>query len=509
MTTLDYTFQTSGAPTALNLVNAPVANMALGSLQAVQADAWFNSSPVDVSQVATYTARSGSTNVFSVNSGGIITANGNGVDLLDVSYGGLTAAAQIAVGACTYALNPSNQIVPDTGGTVVIQVTTQPGCAWTASGGASWLPLTQPSGSGSSTLSLMAAANHTGGAQTALVTLGAITVLVTQAATACNYGLSQTQIDAPAAGMTGTVNVTTSCPVIASSDQSWLTATPQGSSVAYTIAPNDGASQRIAILTIGTATVSVTQSGSTSPSGPTINSNGIVNNGSFAPGGAALSEGIIAAIFGTNLTDGTSCLQPTCFPAFSNGKLNTMLDGAEVTVNGTLAPILYASPTQIGIQVPEEVTGNLASVQVRVGGLVSPATMVAIAPVAPGIFFTSVAGANLGAINHADGSAVTAMNPAKTGELVILYATGLGALKTAVSTGELPNGADATAAPVTVTIDGVAVNPDFAGLSGCCVGENQVNVRIPASTRSGDNIPILLTVEGKSSNTVVTSIRGQ
>ena len=41
--------------------------------------------------------------------------------------------------------------------------------------------------------------------------------------------------------------------------------------------------------------------------------------------------------------------------------------------------------------------------------------MVAIAPVAPGIFFTSVAGANLGAINHADGSAVGAMNPAKTG----------------------------------------------------------------------------------------------
>ena len=66
-----------------------------------------------------------------------------------------------------------------------------------------------------------------------------------------------------------------------------------------------------------------------------------------------------------------------------------MLDGAEVTVNRRLVPILYASPTQIGIQVPEEVTCNLASVQVRVGGLVSPATMVAIAPVAPGIFFTS------------------------------------------------------------------------------------------------------------------------
>ena len=174
--TLNYTLQPSGSPTSMNLVNAPVANMAVGSSQAIETDAWFNGGPVNVSEVATYSARSGSTNVFSISSGGLITANGNGVDLLNVSYGGLTATAQVAVGACTYALNPSNQIVPNTGGTVTIQVTTQPGCAWTASGSALWLPFTQPSGSGNGTITLMAAANNTGSAQAALVTLAGLQV---------------------------------------------------------------------------------------------------------------------------------------------------------------------------------------------------------------------------------------------------------------------------------------------------------------------------------------------
>ena len=84
----------------------------------IDAKAQFTSGPIDVTQVATYTALSGGANVFGVSSGGTITANGNGVDLLDVSYGGVTATASIAVGPCIFALNPSNQIVPYTGGTV-------------------------------------------------------------------------------------------------------------------------------------------------------------------------------------------------------------------------------------------------------------------------------------------------------------------------------------------------------------------------------------------------------
>ena len=57
-----------------------------------------------------------------------------------------------------------------------------------------------------------------------------------------------------------------------------------------------------------------------------------------------------------------------------------------------------------------------------------------------------------------------------------------------------------------VTFDGVSVIPEFAGLAGCCVGLNQVNVRVPESTRSATDIPVVLTIDGKQSNTVTVAV---
>ena len=48
--------------------------------------------------------------------------------------------------------------------------------------------------------------------------------------------------------------------------------------------------------------------------------------------------------------------------------------------------------------------------------------------------------------------------------------------------------------------------PDFAGLAGCCVGLNQVNVRIPVGTRSANDIPVVLTIGGGKSNTVTVAV---
>ena len=242
------------------------------------------------------------------------------------------------------------------------------------------------------------------------------------------------------------------------------------------------------------------------PAAPAVNSNGIVNNATFA-GGAALAPGSIAAIFGTNLTDGSSCLPPSCNPAFrSNGTLNTAMAGAQVTVNGTPAPIFYATPLQLGIQIPTELTGSTASLQVSVGNQTSLSQMFSIGSVSPGIFTATSDGKGTGSITHADGSAVTSQNPAQPSEVVILYATGLGQVQPFVATGALPSSLSSTATPVVVTIDGVSVNPEFAGLSGCCVGLNQVNVRILASTRSAPDIPVVLSIGSKQSNPVTIAV---
>jgi len=116
--------------------------------------------------------------------------------------------------------------------------------------------------------------------------------------------------------------------------------------------------------------------------------------------------------------------------------------------------------------------------------------------------------AGAGAITHVNGSAVTTQNPAQPGELVILYATGLGQVTPAVATGALPAGPSKTVAPVTVTIGGINVSPpDFAGLAGCCVGLNQINVRVPAGVSSGNAVPVVLTIGGQSSNTATIAVQ--
>jgi uncharacterized protein (TIGR03437 family) len=59
---------------------------------------------------------------------------------------------------------------------------------------------------------------------------------------------------------------------------------------------------------------------------------------------------------------------------------------------------------------------------------------------------------------------------------------------------------------VTVLIDGVAVTPDFSGLTPTLVGLNQVNVRVPAGTRVGNNIPVVVMISDGSSNTATIAV---
>ena len=241
---------------------------------------------------------------------------------------------------------------------------------------------------------------------------------------------------------------------------------------------------------------------------PLLPPGAVVNGASFAPGSNAVAPGTIVAIFGDNLTDGRSCLPPSCNPRFgSNGSLKTTMTGTQVTVNGTLAPIFYSLPTQVGIEIPSELTGASATVKVTVNGQASALETIAIEPVSPGIFTFTSDGKGAGAFTHLDGSPVTQQNPAHAGELVILYATGLGQVTPSVPTGALPTGASATVAATTLTIDDITVIPDFAGLAGCCVGLNQVNVRLPANTRSASNIPVLLIIGGTASNPVTIAVQ--
>ena len=182
----------------------------------------------------------------------------------------------------------------------------------------------------------------------------------------------------------------------------------------------------------------------------------------------------------------------------SGTPLPTELDGVSVIVDGKPAPMLavanlpVANPVgmqQINFQVPFEVnwqgytsTPNL--VEVRYKGF---STFAFPEPVTSGIF---VLPDGSPAVQHgSDYSPVTASNPAKKNEVIIIYATGLGSL----ISGQPKDGEPATGPALAGCPPGVSIGTVlYAGLTPGYVGLYQLNVRVAPSVPSG-NVDLYLT----------------
>ena len=76
---------------------------------------------------------------------------------------------------------------------------------------------------------------------------------------------------------------------------------------------------------------------------PVINPGGVVNTAGV-PSVQAIAPGGLVSIFGSNLA--TSMTLSDSVP------LSTTVGGVSVTINGVAAPIQFASPNQINVQVP-------------------------------------------------------------------------------------------------------------------------------------------------------------
>jgi uncharacterized protein (TIGR03437 family) len=114
---------------------------------------------------------------------------------------------------------------------------------------------------------------------------------------------------------------------------------------------------------------------------------------------------------------------------------------------------------------------------------------------------------------------VTSSKPALRGEVLVLFATGL-----PPGIGQqLEPGAPAPANPLVTTVPPRVFigNPDqpgtemiieWSGFTPGFVGLNQINLRVPSNAATGDNLPVIVQVEGAESPRVgplvpVTSLR--
>ncbi|OFW29451.1 MAG: hypothetical protein A3J28_05510 [Acidobacteria bacterium RIFCSPLOWO2_12_FULL_60_22] len=234
---------------------------------------------------------------------------------------------------------------------------------------------------------------------------------------------------------------------------------------------------------------------------PTVNPGGVLNAASFALGPSTVAAGSLVSVFGTQLANETGGAATLPLPK--------SLGGVRVTMGGVAAPFLFASPSQINAQVPLELSGQTsATLIVRLNGVASSPVSVPLSPAAPGIFTATQNGRGRGAIVHAsDFSAVTAEKPARAGEILAVYATGLGPTSPLAATGA---SASTTALAVTrttpsATIGGIPAPVRFSGLAPSFVGLYQVNIEVPPGVSSGEQT-LLLTSSGVASNPVTVAV---
>ena len=156
-------------------------------------------------------------------------------------------------------------------------------------------------------------------------------------------------------------------------------------------------------------------------------------------------------------------------------------------MDGTGAPVIFASPFQINAQVPPGIAPGVHTLRVSspYGGAQQS---VSVSAVAPAIF--QMGSSTAGAVLNQDFSM----------QVLVVYATGLGAV---ARQGPL----SVTVATVTAVVNGQELPAAFAGLAPGYVGLYQVNVPIPAATAPGLGVSLTLKEGGQVSNTVAVALQ--
>jgi len=236
----------------------------------------------------------------------------------------------------------------------------------------------------------------------------------------------------------------------------------------------------------------------------------VVNSGSFLQG--TISPGEIITLFGLGLGPATLALFDPSVPA---PQIPTALPSATpnttVSINGTTAPVLYTSATQVSAIVPYGVTGATADIVVSYAGVSSQPVTVSLAATNPALFTVDASGRGQGAIlnystANGDYSMNAGANAAVRGQTIVLYATGIGATSSAAADTLIPASPPVTptAAP-TVTIGGQAASViSAASPVGSVPGLLQLNVTVPANAPTGAAVPVVVTIGGVDSQPGVT-----
>jgi uncharacterized protein (TIGR03437 family) len=240
--------------------------------------------------------------------------------------------------------------------------------------------------------------------------------------------------------------------------------------ITLNIAPSQTASLASLFITIGSNTLSMSGVLCVTPATPAFISKGVINAASYLGSGeaGAVSPGGIYTVYaGSGAVGPPVGVNNGGFDAYNS--LPTTLAGVTVYFDGVAAPIFYVRSDLINVQVPFETAAKIGlntNVVVSYYGATSAPVAVPVFADQPGFFTISPAGNDSLVVNYKDGLLNSAAHPAKQGDYVLLFGTGIGVTTAGVAKYGLQTGVGAPYTPA--GYDG--------GHFSCTVG----NTKVPA-----------------------------
>jgi uncharacterized protein (TIGR03437 family) len=222
---------------------------------------------------------------------------------------------------------------------------------------------------------------------------------------------------------------------------------------------------------------------------PVYSAAGMVNASNYTPGPFAPNS--MVSIFGSDLATSTHWLTAG---DIVNNTLPTELSGTHVYVMNSPAPLLYVSDGQVNFLVPSDQLDGDVKIRVVSPSFTGPEITVTLVDAAPALF-QSAAGYAIAA--HVDNSLVAPGSPAQAGEIIVVYACGLGMTQPNPAPGVIPQNAAVILrlSDLKVYLDGTAIDPasiQYAGVSPGTAGLYQINLVLPDNVDTDPEIRVAI-----------------
>lgn len=235
---------------------------------------------------------------------------------------------------------------------------------------------------------------------------------------------------------------------------------------------------------------------------PQFASSAVVSAADFRP---MLAPGSLVSVFGSRLSQGTAAAESLPLPQ--------QLNAVRVTVDGQASALFFVSPSQVNLQLPLGIGGDI-TLEIENAGVVGAASPIALQAAAPAVFTLDQSGRGQGAVLIAGTGLVAGRlegvpsRAARKGEVLEIFAAGLGSVSNPPSVGgEAPSDplAHTLHEPV-VFLGGIEAEVLFSGLAPGFAGVYQINVRIPSDIDAGASVDLRIESAGASSLTVSLSV---